>query len=136
MRLRGITPVADSETNGAPRTGPEHSRRAEELAAQAHKLLGQGDGQATALVWAAVAQTHAVLALAAATAVGTSNLDNRRMGRRCRDPALVQPVAREDAARGPRQERTGDREVDALGKRVVPWPAQLARMPVLLASRT
>ena len=58
-------------------TGPEHFRRAEELAAEAHKLLGQGDGQATAGVWAAVAQTHALLALAAATAVGTSNLDSR-----------------------------------------------------------
>ena len=58
-------------------TGPEHFRRAEELAAEAQKLLGQGDGQATAGVWAAVAQTHAVLALAAATAVGTSSLDSR-----------------------------------------------------------
>ena len=29
-------------------TGPEHFRRAEELAAEAHKLLGQGDGQGTA----------------------------------------------------------------------------------------
>ena len=47
-------------------TGPEHYRRAEELAAEAHRLLGQGDGQATAGVWAAVAQAHAVLALAAA----------------------------------------------------------------------
>ena len=27
--------------------GPEHFRRAEELAAEAHKLLGQGDDQAT-----------------------------------------------------------------------------------------
>jgi hypothetical protein len=43
-------------------TGPEHFRRAEELAAEAHKLLGQGDDQATAGVWAAVAQAHAVLA--------------------------------------------------------------------------
>jgi hypothetical protein len=60
-------------------TGPEHFRRAEDLAAEANKLLDQGDGQATAAVWAAVAQTHAVLALAlaAATAVGTSNLDSR-----------------------------------------------------------
>ena len=58
-------------------TGPEHFRRAEELAATAHKLLDQVDGQITAGVWAAVAQTHAVLALAAATVVGTSNLDNR-----------------------------------------------------------
>jgi hypothetical protein len=58
-------------------TGPEHYHRAEELAAEAHRLLGQGDGQATASVWAAVAQAHAVLALAAATAVGTSGADNR-----------------------------------------------------------
>jgi len=58
-------------------TGPEHFRRAEELAAQAHKLLGPGDGQAIAGVWPAVTQTHAVLALAAATAVGTSNADSR-----------------------------------------------------------
>jgi hypothetical protein len=58
-------------------TGPEHYRRAEELAAEAHRLLGQGDGQATAGVWAAVAQTHAVLALAAATAVGGSVADGR-----------------------------------------------------------
>jgi hypothetical protein len=47
-------------------TGPEHYRRAGELAAEAHRLLGQGDGQATAGVWAAVAQAPAVLALAAA----------------------------------------------------------------------
>ena len=58
-------------------TGPEHYRRAEELAAEVHRLLGQEDGQATASVWAAVAQTHAVLALAAATAVGASGADNR-----------------------------------------------------------
>jgi hypothetical protein len=57
--------------------GPEHYRHAEELAAEAHKLLDQGDGQITAGMWAAVAQTHAVLALAAATAIGTSNLDSR-----------------------------------------------------------
>ena len=56
---------------------PEHYRRAEELAAEAHRLLGQGDRQAAAGVWAAVAQTHAVLALAAATAVGSSGADNR-----------------------------------------------------------
>jgi hypothetical protein len=58
-------------------TGPEHFRRAEELAAEAYELLGQEDGQANARVWVAVAQTHAVLALAAATAIGTSNLDSR-----------------------------------------------------------
>ena len=58
-------------------TGPKHYGRAEELAAEAHRLLGQGDGQATAGVWAAVAQTHAMLALAAATAVGASGADHR-----------------------------------------------------------
>ena len=46
--------------------GEEHYRRAEELAAEAGKLLGHGDGQATAATWAAVAQVHATLAVAAA----------------------------------------------------------------------
>jgi hypothetical protein len=54
-------------------TGPEHLRRAEELAAEAHKPVGQ----AIAGVRAAVAQTHTVLALAAATAAGASTLDSR-----------------------------------------------------------
>ena len=58
-------------------SGPEYYRRAEELAAEAHKLLGQGDGLATAGAWAAVAQAHAVLALAAATAIGASGADHR-----------------------------------------------------------
>ena len=58
-------------------TGPEHYRRAEELAAEAHRLLGRGDRQATASVWAAVAQAQAMLALAAATAVGASGADTR-----------------------------------------------------------
>ena len=58
-------------------TGPEHCRCAGELAAEAHRLLGQGDGQATAGVWAAVTEPHAVRALAAATAVGASGADSR-----------------------------------------------------------
>jgi hypothetical protein len=48
-------------------TGPDHFRKAEELAAKAAEYLGQGDGQDTAAVWAAVAHVHATLALAAAT---------------------------------------------------------------------
>jgi hypothetical protein len=56
-------------------SGPEHYRRAEDLAAEAHRLLGQGDRQASASIWAAVAQAHAVLALAAATAIGASGAD-------------------------------------------------------------
>ncbi len=58
-------------------TGPDHYRKAEELAGKAHEYLGQGDGQDTAAVWAAVAQVHAALALAAATALGTRDVDNR-----------------------------------------------------------
>ena len=49
--------------------GLEHYRKAEELAAEAQKHLGHGEGQATAAVWAAVAQVHATLALAAATGI-------------------------------------------------------------------
>ena len=52
-------------------TGEQHFREAEKLAEQARKLLGQGDGQATAAVWAAVAQVHATLALASAAGAGS-----------------------------------------------------------------
>jgi hypothetical protein len=58
-------------------TGPDHYRKAEELAAKAHEYLGQGEGQQSAAVWAAVAQIHASLALAAATALGTRAADSR-----------------------------------------------------------
>jgi hypothetical protein len=58
-------------------TGPDHYRKAEELAAKAHEYLGQGEGQHSAAVWAAVAQIHASLALAAATALGTRAADSR-----------------------------------------------------------
>jgi hypothetical protein len=44
-------------------TGPDHYRKAEELAEKAHAYLGQGDGQESAAGWAAVAQIHATLAL-------------------------------------------------------------------------
>ena len=52
-------------------TGPEYYRRAGQLAAKADEYLGQGEGQDTAGVWAAAAQVHATLALAAVTAVGS-----------------------------------------------------------------
>jgi hypothetical protein len=54
-------------------TGPEHFLRAEQLAEEAHKHLGHGDGQATAAVWAAVAQVHATLAVAAAIEAGSGS---------------------------------------------------------------
>lgn len=47
-------------------TGPEYYRRAGQLAAKADEYLGQGEGQDTAGAWAAAAQVHATLALAAA----------------------------------------------------------------------
>jgi hypothetical protein len=46
--------------------GQAHYSRAEELAGKAAEYLGQGDGQDAAAVWAAVAQVHATLAVAAA----------------------------------------------------------------------
>jgi hypothetical protein len=49
-------------------TREQHISEAERLAAKAGEYLGQGDGQDTAAVWAAVAQVHATLALAMATA--------------------------------------------------------------------
>jgi hypothetical protein len=45
--------------------GSAHYRKAEELAAKAAEYLGRGDGQDSAAVWAAVAQVHATLAVAA-----------------------------------------------------------------------
>jgi hypothetical protein len=56
-------------------TGPEHFLRAEHLAEEAHKHLGHGEGQATAAVWAAVAQVHATLAVAAAIEAGSARRD-------------------------------------------------------------
>jgi hypothetical protein len=53
-------------------TSADHYRKAEELTAKAHDYLGQGEGQDSAAAWAAVAQIHASLALAAATALGTT----------------------------------------------------------------
>jgi hypothetical protein len=53
--------------------GEEHYRRAEELAAKAAEYLGQGDGQDSAAVWAAVTQVHATLALAVAMDGGSAS---------------------------------------------------------------
>lgn len=60
-------------------TGPDHYRKAEELTEKAHECLGQGDGQESAAVWAAVAQTRATLALAAATALATTAAEGRAL---------------------------------------------------------
>jgi hypothetical protein len=62
---RGITLVTDHETPGAAMDGRAHYRKAEQFAEKAAEYLGHGDGQDTASVWAAVAQVHATLAVAA-----------------------------------------------------------------------
>ena len=53
--------------------GPEHFREAETAAQHAEGLVNAGDPEGLALVWAAIGQVHATLALAAATAAGTSS---------------------------------------------------------------
>ena len=45
--------------------GRAHYRKAEQFAEKAAEYLGHGDGQEAAAVWAAVAQVHATLAVAA-----------------------------------------------------------------------
>jgi hypothetical protein len=57
--------------------GQEHFRRAEELAAEAYKLLDQETARLPRAVGLPFTQTHPVLALAAATSVSTSNLNSR-----------------------------------------------------------
>ncbi len=58
-------------------TGPEHFREAETAAQRAEGLVTAGDPEGLAPVWAALGQVHATLALAAATAVGTSGTESR-----------------------------------------------------------
>jgi hypothetical protein len=84
-------------------TGPEHFRRAEQLAAAA-KHLGQGEGQDTAAVWAAVAQVYATLALAAAATLNSE-------GRQQAMAAALQPGSSAgDASYAPVATRPSDLE--------------------------
>jgi hypothetical protein len=84
MELQGSSPASvwyhplsrGDGIHAAAMTGPEHYRRAGELAAEARGLLGQGDGQATA-GGPGRRGPDPVLALAAATAVGASGADSR-----------------------------------------------------------
>ena len=70
--------------------GPAHHRKAEELAEKAAEYLGQGDGQDAAAVWAAVAQVHATLAVAA-------TFERTRTG--STHPEAATPQRRPEAAR-------------------------------------
>ena len=78
------------------------SPQGEELAAKASGYPGQGDGQDSVAVWAAVAQVHATLALAAATAVKTEG-DERAWLKVAATPHRpchpVDPLRRPDAPR-------------------------------------
>jgi hypothetical protein len=60
-------------------TGQEHYAEAEQLAAKATEYLGQGDGQESAAVWAAVAQVHATLAVAAALKAAPASRERPRI---------------------------------------------------------
>ena len=55
--------------------GPDHYRRAEELAEEARKYSSHSP--AAAGTSASLAQVHVTLALAAATALGTSHIETR-----------------------------------------------------------
>lgn len=57
-------------------TGPEHFQRAETYIGKAAIHLDEG-GHASAVTWATLAQVHATLAAAAATALGTSAQEAR-----------------------------------------------------------
>jgi hypothetical protein len=83
-------------------TGPEHFRRAEELAAKASEYLGHGDGQDSAAVWAAVAQVHATLALAAATMLNSE-------GRQQATAAAFQPSSPAEITSHPGKTAVGAR---------------------------
>jgi hypothetical protein len=83
-------------------TGPEHFRRAEELAAKASEYLGRGDGQDSAAVWAAVAQVHATLALAAAAMLNSE-------GRQQAAAAAFQPSSPAGITSHPRKTAVGAR---------------------------
>jgi hypothetical protein len=58
-------------------TGPEHYRRAEDVAGEAHRLPGQETARPLRASGPPWPRPHAVLALAAATAVGASGADSR-----------------------------------------------------------
>jgi hypothetical protein len=78
-------------------TGPEHYSKAEELTAEARRYLGQGDGQDTASLWAAVAQVHATLAVAAAIETASAG----RARPEVPTPGTVPPVMPEPRFPGP-----------------------------------
>jgi hypothetical protein len=71
----------------------QYFREAEKAAAKAAELLGQGDGQASAAVWAAMAQVYATLALAA--------VERGASGRRGPGPLPVAPSMPAPAMPGP-----------------------------------
>lgn len=77
-------------------TIPEHSSRAEELAAGAARYLGQGNANDTAAIWAAVAQVYATLAVAAA--IETAAISRGRP--RVPVPGIAPPVMPEPGLPG------------------------------------
>jgi hypothetical protein len=78
-------------------TGPDHYRKAEELAAKAAEYLGQEDGQDSAAVWAAVDQVRTTLALAAATVATAADSTGQAADRKTK----VYPVGPSPRRRNP-----------------------------------
>ena len=74
-------------------TGPQHYRRAEELAAKASQYPGQADGQDSVAAWAAVTWVHATLALDAAIAT-TAAARAPPQARQCTPAATKTPTPR------------------------------------------
>jgi len=105
-------------------TGQEHYAEAEQLAAKATEYLGKGDGQESAVGWAAVAQVHAPLAVAAALEVPPSQPGTTR------DPR--NPDARDRPARSTRTPVAGRRPAAQTQSRAKPGHPQ-AGLPRLLA---
>ena len=79
-------------------SGADHYRRAEQLAAEAYKHLGQENEQSAA-AWAAVAQVYATLADAAATAAAHLEPSRYIMAEWEKALGVAKPG---DVAKGPR----------------------------------
>jgi hypothetical protein len=75
----------------APGYPPGYYGKAEELAAEARRYLGQEDGKDTAAVLAAVAQVHATLAVAEAIEAALAS----RRRPEITPPGIVPPVVAE-----------------------------------------
>lgn len=97
-------------------TGPTRFRRTEEPAAEAHRLLAQGDGQTTAGVRAALLRPVLCPPVPPPIAVGMPSLDSR-LG-----PTLPRPGSKSTFACSPRRSCTRSASVEAAERGEVDKP--------------